>query len=215
VLDCSCGLGFHTVLFREAGFQVAGSDRSSIAISGARQLAESEGLEIPFFESSWSGLPDRIAEPFDLVFCDALSWTPNRQEFDEALRGFRGAIRPGGCLVFLGAREGAPPEGGPGLLRQAFRTTPRFELDWSYKQGQVQCTKVSVSELGSDWLDRHHLFVVCEKNATRLEAATIRESARWHWALLEECFLAAGFSSLVTECTYKSAGINVAGVAAV
>lgn len=97
-----------------------------------------------------------------------------------------------------------------------WRAAPRHSLDWRHTKGQVTCTKMSVSELRDDFLDRHHLFLVEEAGGQRLECATIRESVQWSWERLAELFSKGGFSDLTTYAVQRwsskgmPAGLNVA-----
>lgn len=122
LLDCSCGLGFHTIAFAEAGLCVSGADQSALAVGRAQELAHREGHAISFFVASWHDLPTCVPQRFDAIFCDALSWIPTRHAFQEALQGLRQALRPGGVLH------------------------PRLA---SYRGG-IECTKLSVGTLGQE-----------------------------------------------------------------
>ena len=216
VLDCSCGLGLHTVAFREAGLQVQGADRSAFAVSRAQEFAHSEGHDIPFFVARWHDLPTCTSYRFDAIFCDALSWTPTRRAFQEALQGLREALRPNGVLLFLGAPEGTPHERGVQLLQERWQAQPPYTLDWCHTEGDVACTKMSVGTLGEDFLDRHHLFLIQDSGTQRLEGVTIRESVHWNWDRLVAFCHEAGFSCLSTYAVQQwssrgmPAGLNVA-----
>jgi SAM-dependent methyltransferase len=216
VLDCSCGLGLHTIAFTEAGLHVHGSDRSAFAISRAQEFAHNEGHHIPFFVAPWHGLPTCIPHRFDAIFCDALSWIPTRHVFQDALQGLREALQPGGVLLFLGAPEGTSDDRGMQLLRDQWQAQPHHTLDWRHTEGPVTCTKMSVRTLGEDFLDRHHVFLIEETGAQQLECVTIRESVHWSWARLVALFHKAGFSHLSTYAVQQwsssgmPAGLNVA-----
>ncbi len=51
VLDCSCGLGWKTILLAEMGYAVEGCDACDFAVKRASELAREEGHEIRFFRS--------------------------------------------------------------------------------------------------------------------------------------------------------------------
>ena len=69
VLDCSCGLGLKTIVMREAGLNVEGSDVCGQAIDLARRFAEEEGhSDIPYFVSSWAELPRRTETRHAAIF---------------------------------------------------------------------------------------------------------------------------------------------------
>ncbi len=216
LLDCSCGLGFHSIAFKEMGIQLHGADQSAYAVDRAQELARAEGHQMSFFVSDWRDLPTRTPQRYDAIFCDALSWVPTRAEMEEALQGLQQALHPTGVLLFLGAPEGTTREQSHHLLQEVWRSKPQDSLDWSHTEGQLKCTKMSVGSLGEDFIDRHHLFLIEEAGTQRLESVTIRESLYWDWDRLVEVFQRAGFSTLSTYAEQRwstrglSAGLNVA-----
>lgn len=216
LLDCSCGLGFHLIAFKEAGLDVHGADRSAFAVSCAQALAQAEGHQIPFLVASWHDLPTRTATRYDAIFCDALSWIATRHEMEGALQGLQQVLQPDGLLLCLGAPEGATRERSNQLLQELWRSKPQGSLDWCHVERQLKCTKMSVGSLGEDFIDRHHMFLIEEAGEQRLECVCIRESMHWHWERLVEVVRAAGFATLSTYTERQwsargmSAGLNVA-----
>ncbi len=201
VLDASCGLGLKTIVLKELGTNVVGSDGSAFAVDQARELARLEGLDIEFFASEWADLPRRTAKRFDVIFNDALSWTITREEFEASLRGFLAALKPGGLLVFMGAEEGTgdDAEHEKKLLGELWTRRPRFEIDWIHEATGLRCTRLAVHELGPDYMDEHSLYLIAEAGRQRLESSTLRQPVYWHWPIVSEMFAAAGFSSLHTR----------------
>jgi hypothetical protein len=171
LLDCSCGLGLHTIPLHELGLRV---------------------------QATWQQLAADTTERFDAIFCDALSWVRTQSDFEAALDGFRSALRPGGVVLFLGAPEGVSVDQGRRLLLERFKTSARHSLEWHHSEAGVTCTKLSCAELGEDFLDRHHLFLIEEADARRLDAVIIRESVQWSWDRLVDLFTKAGFRDLHT-----------------
>jgi len=207
VLDCSCGFGLKTIVMKEMGLDVTGSDACAFAVEKARELAGIEGHSIDYFLSTWADLPRQTEQRFVAIFNDALSWTATREEFEASLRGFLGALRPGGVLVFMGAPEGSPssPESRRKLLLDTFEREPKFRVEWSHTEGDVTCTALIVRELGDGFLDEHHLYMIDDACATRLEVATIRQPVTWDWPLLVALFDAAGFSKVETRTFARKA----------
>ncbi len=201
VLDSSCGLGLKTIVMKELGLDVSGSDGCGFAVEKARELAAAEGLDIEYFVSCWEELPVRTDRRFDGIFNDALSWIATREEFTASLRGFLGALRAGGALVFFGAGEGSPsdPESRRRFFEDYWLEKPRFSLEWSHAEAGTRCTSICVREKGDMYVDEHRLFLVEEGGVQRLETATIRQPAYWHWEALQEMFRDAGFSRLQTR----------------
>jgi len=198
-LDAACGLGLRTIVMSEMGIDVVGSDGCAFAAEKARELSILEGHQIEFFTSRWSELPSRTKLQFDAIFNDGLTWIVTREEFERAIHGFLGALRPGGVLVFVGAPEGSTLSDSLNLLEEDWESKPRFKIQWTHSEGEVRCTSLLARDLRNDYIDEHHLFLIEEGREQRLETATIRHPVYWHWSLLQEMFLQAGFSSLETR----------------
>lgn len=204
-LDCSCGLGLKTIVMKELGIDVRGSDGCAFAVQRARELARMEGVEIEYFVSPWAELAKNTDLRFGGIFNDALCWLVTEEQFDAAIRGIRGALAPGGVFVFGGAPSGSPAGTGIELMREKFESLGRFSLEWSHAAGGIECASIAVRELGPDYMDEHHLFLIADANGRRLEAATIRQPAYWDWPRIQRLFADAGYSELRTE-TFRGAG---------
>jgi SAM-dependent methyltransferase len=198
-LDCSCGLGLKTIVMKELGLRVWGSDACAFAVEKARELAELEGAAIEYFLSTWADLAKNTELRFDGVFNDALCWLVTEEQFESAIRGIREALAPGGVLVWMGAAKGDPVGKGIELMRGKFESLGRFAVEWSHAAEGLACTSVAVRELGPDYMDEHHLFLISEASGKRLETATIRQPAYWDWPRIERLFRRAGYSDLRTE----------------
>lgn len=174
VLDSSCGLGLKTLVLRDLGLRVSGSDECGFAVQKARELAKAARQEIVFFGSPWAELPERTSHRFDGVFNDALSWIVTRGEFEAALRGLCGVLRPGGVLVFMGAPQNSPcdAESERLLLEREWQRRPRLSIEWQYARGSVSCTSILAREKGESYVDEHHLYLIEEGGVRRLETAT-------------------------------------------
>jgi len=204
-LDCSAGLGLKTLCIRELGVRVWGSDACAFAVEKARELARLEGLDIEYFVSTWADLPGNTDRRFDGVFNDALCFLETDEEFEASIRGIRGVLAPGGVFVWAGAAEGDPAGKGAELIREKFESLGRFSLNWTHAGGGVECTSITVRELGGDYMDEHLLFVVSGAGGKRLETATIRWPAWWDFPRARRLFEAAGYSDLRTE-TFEGMG---------
>ncbi|MEW6358983.1 MAG: class I SAM-dependent methyltransferase [Planctomycetota bacterium] len=200
-LDCTCGFGLKTIVMKEMGIHIVGSDACAFAVEKARELARLEGHEIEFFTSSWAELPSRTSHRFDGIFNDALSWTLTREEFQASLVGFYEALNPGGILVFFGAEEGSPSdsESRRKLLDDLWGRRPKFSIEWTHKADDVRCTSILVREKGDMHVDGHHVFLIEDGGSQRTETATIREPMYWDWDILQGLFAEAGFASLHTR----------------
>ena len=97
-LDVGCGEGADAVWLAGRGWDVTAVDISDVALTRAREAAESAGVEV-----TWARL-DLLAEPlpagpFDLVVAmyPAFRHTPD----DVAVRAVLDAVAPGGTLLFV------------------------------------------------------------------------------------------------------------------
>ncbi len=198
-LDSSCGLGLKTIIMHEIGIDVVGSDQSEFAIEKARELSRFEGHHIEFFPARWRELPSKTKLQFDAIFNDALSWVVTREDLEFALRGFLGALKPKGVLVFVGAPEGTTVHESMEKLDREWESKPRFSIEWQHTEDDITCTSLLARERREDFIDEHHLFLIEGPEGQRLETATIREPVYWQWGLLKEMILQAGFSRVETR----------------
>ncbi|HEY0151331.1 MAG TPA: class I SAM-dependent methyltransferase [Longimicrobium sp.] len=94
VLDLGCGEGWLVRALATAGVEVVGVDASAPLVEAARQAGGGE-----FHVCSYAELADtsaRFGDPFDIVVANfALLGDP----LDDALRGARALLKPGGALV--------------------------------------------------------------------------------------------------------------------
>lgn len=125
----------------------------------------------------------------------------DQAQFLDVLRGFLGALEPGGVLVFMGAEQDSPSdaESRRKLFEETWLKQPRFSIAWSHEHGGVRCTCIIVREKGDMFIDEHHIFLIEENGKQRIETATVRQAVYWSWATLKELFAQAGFSRLETR----------------
>jgi SAM-dependent methyltransferase len=95
-LDVGCGTGRSLLSFRNAGFEVSGSDPSSAMLAVARErLGDDVPLEV-------AGLPDLGPGPrVELVTAvnDVINYVAP-EDLDAAMRAFAGRLAPGGIVLF-------------------------------------------------------------------------------------------------------------------
>jgi len=163
VLDCSCGLGLKTIVMREAGLYVHGSDVCAHVIDLARLLAEEEGhSDIPYFVSSWAELPRRTEARYAAIFNDALSWVYSEEEMAASLKGFHDCLIPGGILAYTGALPGTDTDQQQILDQEWEKKTAngRHWLGMGAADGGTSVQEVVFLEKGSDFIDEHHLYIM-------------------------------------------------------
>ena len=197
VLDAACGFGLKTIVMKEAGLNVEGSDLCSLAIEHAVTLARDERCEdIRYFQSSWADLPHRAGKKYAAVFNDALSWIHSDEDMEASLRGLHDVLEPGGILAYMGALPGTSDDENALLAQhwdKMMSEMGKYRLGWQHSDGAISVTECLVLERGSDFIDKHHLYVIDEDGCKRLEAMTMRNVVKWHWPLMEQFLRAAGF----------------------
>lgn len=212
LLDCSCGLGFQSIVLGECGVHVQGADRSPFAVERARELAAENGLQIEYFASRWDELPQRTTLRFDAAFVDALTWLHGRDEMLAALRGLRGVLRPGGILIFLGVPEGVTRELSDERVEAWWKSVPGASLNWRHSEGGITCTSMSLGSRGPDYIDWRLTYLIEDNRGLRLEHQAIRQSLRWTWPDLTQAVLEAGFARLETHAAWSEGGWPEMGV---
>jgi ubiquinone/menaquinone biosynthesis C-methylase UbiE/ADP-ribose pyrophosphatase YjhB (NUDIX family) len=98
VLVLGCGGGEDAIALARRGAQVVGIDLSDERIRFARELAQKEGLVVPFVQGNIEELPDVDSESQDIVVSShALNYVEHADRcFAEAFR----VLKPGGLFVF-------------------------------------------------------------------------------------------------------------------
>jgi len=196
VLDCHCGLGLKTILLREAGFDTVGVDASAVAIQHARELAAELGLPVRFHHLGCESLGEQFGAVFDAVVSDAFAFILDREGLRAAARGIAAVLKPGGSLIFAGADQWSHPEQRPGLIEQAWRAAPRFQLRAWYERDSTQMSLI-VARDKTDWgIVDNYLFAVRDSGGAHLETAAICNSVEWTWQDYVDVCRGAGFASL-------------------
>ncbi len=196
VLDCTCGLGLRAIILQEAGFEMAGTDVSPMAVQYAHELAESRNLTIPFSQARWQDLGDLYEHEFDAVINDAFAWTLSRTELRFAAHNFASILKPGGVLIFTGADQWSKPEDKPAMLETIWKAAPRFQLRNDYEHDGTHMTLVVARDKTEHGVVENYLFIVRDEEGSHLETAEICNSIDWTWDDYQHVCREAGFSSL-------------------
>lgn len=97
LLHLQCHLGTDTLSWARLGARVTGIDFSEEAIIVACGLRDELGLDARFLPANLYGLPERLHEPFDIVFTSygVLCWLHDLPRWARIAAGY---VRPGGCF---------------------------------------------------------------------------------------------------------------------
>lgn len=198
-LDASCGVGESTEMLASTGLDVDACDSSHAAIKEAKQRLICTGFTGKLFEAKWEALPELAPRRYDVIVNDALSWIVGVEAFQKSLIGFRRILKPGGILAFIGATNQRPEPGtGKQLLREAWaRLEPeRVKLVESRIDSGLSISHIVTRELGADFIDENHLYLITEEGVTTLEFTTIRKPYTWDWQKLVKLFREAEFTKI-------------------
>ncbi len=204
VLDCTCGLGLRAILLQEAGFDMVGTDVSSVAVRHAQELAATRNLSIPMRQCRWQQLAECFGAEFDAIINDAFAWTLSRDDLRSAASNFCRILKPGGCLIFTGADQWSHPEDRQTQIDHAWQAAPRFQLRNDYEREGTHLTLVVGRDRAEHGVVENYLFVVRDAGGPRLETAAVYNSVEWTWVDYQTVCREAGFSSL--ESTKVPAG---------
>jgi ubiquinone/menaquinone biosynthesis C-methylase UbiE len=98
VLDIGCGTGFLAMRMAELGHTAVGIDLSEEMLAVARRKAEASRLPVTFRLGDAEAPPQDNA-PYDVILERHVIWTLPQPR--EALRAWRGLLKPGGLLVLI------------------------------------------------------------------------------------------------------------------
>ncbi len=196
LLDASCGMGFHTLIQHELGFDVDGCDVNPRVLAAARALFEAEGADIETFEARWEDLGALRPDAYDLVFNDEVHQVRGRDAMLAVLRGFAGCLRPGGSLVFFFA-DALKPDDGLNQAAWEWEHRDRDRVAWTLQDGErtVQLRVVAERE-GDDCIAEHHRYTIKQPGRPdRAESTTLRKSYCWDWDRWLPVMREAGFAT--------------------
>lgn len=101
VLDVATGTGFHSVMLREAGFEVTSVDGSDMMLAKAFENARDQGHLLRTIHADWRWLNREVHDLYDAVICLGNSFTHLHKENDrrKALAEFYATLRHDGILI--------------------------------------------------------------------------------------------------------------------
>ena len=196
ILDCSCGLGWKTIILSEMGYSVEGSDGSKIAVAHARELAGEEGHSIRFFHSRWQKLSEVCQRKYDCVYNDAFAWIVSARSLLDSARGISTVLEPGGKFIFQGADQWTGDQDKGPLVKKLFEEEGPFETLPVYENNGVRLTTLIAREMRQHGMLGNRIHIIDDYGTVSVEVARVLDSCRWTWSDYVNTFRKAGFSHL-------------------
>ncbi|RLG17789.1 hypothetical protein DRN62_00130 [Nanoarchaeota archaeon] len=198
VLDCSCGLGYKTVLVAKAGYEVEGSDGSPVAIRFAPLLAEENGLKIRFFTSLYNELSERCKRKYDCVLSDNIDEISTREGMKIAAKNVHAVLNEGGKLIFSGIQPKLTRKDLKREIEKVWKKRKHFSIEEPpYEKGGIRVTRVEVNEKTSEGILENNIFLIEEKGKFRVEIAPIMNPRiKWTYRDYYKVLKEAGFKKV-------------------
>ena len=197
VLDCSCGLGYKTVLFAKAGYEAEGSDASAVAIKYAPQLAKKQGVRIRFFRSRYDELSGKCKRRYNCVWSDNFDEISTYEYLVTSARNIYSILNPNGKFVFCASPEKDLKK----VIENEWKNRKRFDIDPPYKKGIIKITRVEVAEKTPEGILEHNIFLIEEPELLRAEIASLMNPRiKWTFEDFDKALKTAGFRKVyITE----------------
>lgn len=199
ILDASCGMGYHAMVQHHLGFRVEACDQSEVVLTAARDLMSAQGVEIPTFRAAWEGLGQSHPERYDLIFNDELHQIRPRPELLAVLRGFHGALRPGGSLVFFFA-DASKPDNGPPHAQWDWENVHRDRQAWtarSEEEGLEVSLWILPERAAETLVVEHHVYLIKrDGQPDHVESMAMARNYLWDWNHIVPVLEEAGFEQV-------------------
>lgn len=190
ILDCSCGLGYKTVLFAKAGYEVEGSDASAIAIKYAPQLAKDEGVKIRFFRSRYEELNKKCKRKYDCVWSDNFDEISTYKYLKTAARSIYSVLNHDGKFVFVATSEKDLKK----IIENEWKKRKRVDIDPPYKKDSVKVTRIEVAEKTPEGILENNIFLIEDRELLRAEIAfIINPRIKWAFKDFSKALREVGF----------------------
>lgn len=196
ILDCSCGLGWKTIILAEMGYEVEGSDGCAFAVKRASELASEEGLRLRFFRSRWADLGMKARRKYDCVYNDAFAWITTRRSLSASARGIYSVLQEGGRFLFLGAHQWSKPSDGERLIGEQWEKEGRFEVLVPYEAGGVKLITLIAREKTPEGILGNRIHIIEEHGAVRVQVASVLDLCKWTWQDYLAILTNVGFRTL-------------------
>jgi SAM-dependent methyltransferase len=208
ILDCSCGLGFKTVLIAKKGYEVEGSDGSAVAVKYAPELAKGEKLSLRFFHSRWEELDKKCKRKYDCVISDYFDEIKTRKILKASAKGICSVLNENGKFIFGTLSKDADLNE---LIEKEWKKRKRFDILPPCEKEGKRVTSVEVADLTSDGILENRIFLIEEQGEMRSEIAFVMNPRiKWTFKDYEEVLKEAGFSKV--ECFEQDEQIYNIGI---
>ncbi|HEX30946.1 TPA: class I SAM-dependent methyltransferase [Candidatus Poribacteria bacterium] len=211
VLDCSCGLGFKTVLIAEKGYEVEGSDGSAIAVRYAPQLAKERGVNIRFFHSRWEELGLKCGRTYDCVFSDYFDEIETYETLKASAAGIYSVLNYDGKFIFGSLNPELTTRSGlKNLIEREWENRERFVILPPYEKDGMRVTSIEVAEKTAEGILEKRIYLIEKQGIMRAEIAFIMNPRiKWTFQDYVKILKEVGFKKV--ECIGKGGDIfNIA-----
>ena len=199
ILDCSCGLGFKTVLFAKKGYDVEGSDASANAIKFAPQLAKEKGVKIKFFRSRYSELGKICKRKYDCVWSDNYDELRTLRLLRSSAKGMYSVLKKGGRFIFCGALPEWTKKDLVNMIEKEWKKRKKIQFNPPSERDGVKVINIEVAERTSEGILENQIFLIEENGKIRAELAFIMNpQIKWMFKDYVDVLKGAGFRKV--EC---------------
>ena len=197
VLDCSCGLGFKTIMFAKMGYEVEGSDVSAVAIKYAPRLAKEQGFNIKFFRSNFKDLNKNCKRRYDCAFSDYFDELETYEMLREAAEGVRSILKKNGIFIFCSLTPELTKSELNKLIEKEWRKRKRFQIDPPVKRNSLKVTHIEVADKTHEGILENHIYLIEENDKLKAEIARIMNPRiKWTYQDFVSVLREAGFSKI-------------------
>lgn len=197
ILDCSCGLGFKTIMFAKMGYEVEGSDASAIAIKYAPQLAKEQGLKIKFFISSFEDLARTSKHMYDCVYSDYFDELETHKALQASAKGICSVLKKDGKFIFCSFSPEWKKSELNKLVERVWKERERFKIDPPVEQNGVKVIHIEVADKTSEGILENNIYLIEERGVMRAEIAPIMNPRiKWTYSDYVKILSEAGFKKI-------------------
>jgi len=197
ILDCSCGLGFKTVMFAKMGYKVEGSDASAIAIKYAPKLAKEQGLRIKFYRSRYEELGENCNRRYDCVYSDYFDEIGDYKTLRASAKGIYSVLKNGGKFIFCSPPKECIKRDLKNLIEKEWQKRKRFEIEPPVERDGLRVIRIEIAEKTKEGILENHVYLIEESGRVRAEIAfTMNPRIKWTFQNFAKVLKEAGFRKI-------------------